>query len=466
MTKEENNANNNKSFKRKSAAVSIATVLLFAAVLAFAIFEGTKNTVTITANGETEEIRTHAETVGDVLNEQAIEVGKDDFLSQSADTKIEGDAAIEWDEAEQYAVTVDGETRSAWTTENTVSAILEKAEIEVTKHDKVSPALDETVDEETVIDVEKAYEVTIVDGGKDKKVWSTSTTVADFLKQHSIELSKLDRVEQDMEELVLPNSEVEVVRVEKVTDVVEDAVKYAVETRKDSSLLKGSEKLVQKGQNGLVEKTYEIVKENGKEVKRELKKEKVVKEPKQQILAVGTKTVVASVSRGTAKKETAAPKQASVKKAAAPVKKEATPVKQASVKTEKAAAPKAVVKAPEKAPEKAKAAPQPAKKEAASEPAGGKEFYVSATAYTASCTGCSGITATGINLKANPGLKVIAVDPSVIPLGSKVWVEGYGNAIAGDTGGAIKGNKIDLFMPNRSDAIAFGRKQVKVKILN
>lgn len=459
MTTKANNTNDNKSFKGKSVAVSIATVLLFAAVLAFAIFEGTKNTVTITANGETEEIRTHAETVGDVLDEQAIEVGKDDFLSHSADTKIEGDASIEWDEAEQYAVTVDGETRSAWTTENTVSAILEKAEIDVTKHDKVSPALDETVDEDTVIDVEKAYEVTIVDGGKDKKVWSTSTTVADFLKQHSIELSKLDRVEQDMDELVLPNSKVEVVRVEKVTDVVEDAVKYAVETRKDSSLLKGSEKLVQKGQNGLVKKTYEVVKENGKEVKRELKKEKVVKEPKQQILAVGTKTVVASVSRGTAKKETAAPKQASAKKEAAPVTKASAPV-------EKAAAPKAVAKAPEKAPEKAKAAPQPAKKEAASEPAGGKEFYVSATAYTASCTGCSGITATGINLKANPGLKVIAVDPSVIPLGSKVWVEGYGNAIAGDTGGAIKGNKIDLFMPNRSDAIAFGRKQVKVKILN
>ncbi|RLJ81288.1 G5 and 3D domain-containing protein [Planococcus citreus] len=455
MTKKANNTNNNKSFKGKSVAISIATVLLFAAVLAFAIFEGTKNTVTITANGETEEIRTHAETVGDVLDEKAIEVGKDDFLSHSADTKIEGDAAIEWDEAEQYAVTVDGETRSARTTENTVAAILEKAEIEVTKHDKVSPALDETVDEDTMIDVEKAYEVTIVDGGKDKKVWSTSTTVADFLKQHSVELSKLDRVEQDMDELVLPNSKVEVVRVEKVTDVVEDAVKYAVETRKDSSLLKGSEKLVQKGQNGLVKKTYEVVKENGKEVKRELKKEKVVKEPKQQILAVGTKTVVASVSRGTAKKETVAPKQASAKQEAAPVKKASAPAK-------KAAAPKAVAKAPAKA----KAAPQPAKKEAASEPTGGKEFYVSATAYTASCTGCSGITATGINLKANPGLKVIAVDPSVIPLGSKVWVEGYGNAIAGDTGGAIKGNKIDLFMPNRSDAIAFGRKQVKVKILN
>jgi uncharacterized protein YabE (DUF348 family)/3D (Asp-Asp-Asp) domain-containing protein len=460
LTKQANTTNSTKSFTGKSVAVSIATVLLFAAVLAFAVFEGTKNTVTITANGETEEIRTHAKTVADVLDEQAIEVGQDDFLSHSTDTAIEEDVAIEWDEAEQYTVTVDGEARSAWTTENTVSAILDKAEVEVTKHDKVSPALDETVDETTVIDVEKAYEVTIVDGGKDKKVWSTSTTVADFLKQHKVEVGKLDRVEKDMDELVLPNAKVEVVRIKKVTDVVEDAVKYAEETKKDATLLKGSEKLVQKGQNGLVKKTYEVVTENGKEVKRELTKEKVVKEPKKQITAVGTKTVVASVSRGTAKKETATPvKQATSEKAAAPA-------KQAAVKTASKPAEKAPAQAAAKAPEKTQAAPQPAKKEAPSEPSGGKEFYVSATAYTASCTGCSGITATGINLKANPGLKVIAVDPSVIPLGSKVWVEGYGNAIAGDTGGAIKGNKIDLFMANRADAIAFGRQQVKIKVLN
>jgi 3D (Asp-Asp-Asp) domain-containing protein/LysM repeat protein len=107
----------------------------------------------------------------------------------------------------------------------------------------------------------------------------------------------------------------------------------------------------------------------------------------------------------------------------------------------------------------AKAAPkQPA--------AASKEITVEATAYTASCEGCSGITKTGVNLKANPDAKVIAVDPSVIPLGSKVHVEGYGYATAADIGGAIKGNRIDVFIPAQSDAIAWGRKQVKVTIVN
>ena len=88
-----------------------------------------------------------------------------------------------------------------------------------------------------------------------------------------------------------------------------------------------------------------------------------------------------------------------------------------------------------------------------------------ATAYTAYCKGCSGTTSTGINLRANPGAKLIAVDPSVIPLGTKVHVEGYGYAIASDKGGAIKGNRIDVFVPNERDAMAFGRKTVKVTIL-
>ncbi len=91
----------------------------------------------------------------------------------------------------------------------------------------------------------------------------------------------------------------------------------------------------------------------------------------------------------------------------------------------------------------------------------GVEFYVSTTAYTANCNGCSGRTATGINLRANPNAKVIAVDPRVIPLGTKVFVEGYGYAIAADTGGAIKGYKIDVFFPSKADAYRWGRQEGK-----
>lgn len=116
------------------------------------------------------------------------------------------------------------------------------------------------------------------------------------------------------------------------------------------------------------------------------------------------------------------------------------------------------------------AAKPAAKKPAAKKPApkvkgvSYKEITVKATAYTASCKGCSGITSMGYNLKKNPNLKIISVDPRVIPLGSKVWVEGYGDAIAGDKGSAIRGNKIDVFIPSKQRAINWGVRTVKVKI--
>lgn len=111
------------------------------------------------------------------------------------------------------------------------------------------------------------------------------------------------------------------------------------------------------------------------------------------------------------------------------------------------------------------AAPPVAKTPTPSEPTG-KEMSMTATAYTAYCEGCSGVTYTGIDLRSNPNQKVIAVDPSVIPLGSRVWVEGYGEAIAGDIGGAIKGNIIDVFLENKQDALNWGRKTVTIKILD
>ncbi len=89
---------------------------------------------------------------------------------------------------------------------------------------------------------------------------------------------------------------------------------------------------------------------------------------------------------------------------------------------------------------------------------------VVATAYDPgplSCgSNCTGRTAMG--LKAGRG--VIAVDPRVIPLGSRVFIEGYGPAIAADTGGAIKGNRIDVCFNTRGEALRWGRHTVKILI--
>lgn len=104
---------------------------------------------------------------------------------------------------------------------------------------------------------------------------------------------------------------------------------------------------------------------------------------------------------------------------------------------------------------------------------------VSATAYCLckKCCGKSpsnpnyGMTASGVRIVPGTGIKVIAVDPKIIPLGSKVYVEGlngawdYGYATASDTGSAIKDYKIDLYMDTHSEALSWGRKKVNVYVV-
>ncbi|RPE85579.1 peptidoglycan-binding domain-containing protein [Salisediminibacterium halotolerans] len=98
--------------------------------------------------------------------------------------------------------------------------------------------------------------------------------------------------------------------------------------------------------------------------------------------------------------------------------------------------------------------------------ADGQTMSLEATAYTADCEGCTGVTYTGIDLNANPNKNVVAVDPDVIPLGSTVHVEGYGQAVAGDIGGAIQGERIDLHMASNAEAVNFGRQQVEVTVID
>jgi 3D (Asp-Asp-Asp) domain-containing protein len=92
------------------------------------------------------------------------------------------------------------------------------------------------------------------------------------------------------------------------------------------------------------------------------------------------------------------------------------------------------------------------------------EFYMEATAYSPTVQETDGnpwMTASGMK----SGRGVVAVDPKVIPLGSKLYVEGYGYAIAGDTGGAIKGNRIDVFFYSSDEMARWGRRWARVFVL-
>ena len=84
-----------------------------------------------------------------------------------------------------------------------------------------------------------------------------------------------------------------------------------------------------------------------------------------------------------------------------------------------------------------------------------------ASAYSAQDPGNGNYTATGSRLKKG----IVSVDPKLIPLGTRLYIEGYGYAVADDVGGAIKGHRIDLAYDSRSEALQFGRQTVKVYVL-
>ncbi|MCI3986735.1 ubiquitin-like domain-containing protein [Bacillus vallismortis] len=397
----------------KSKVILVAACLLLAGSgTAYAAHELTKQSVSVSINGKKKHIRTHAKTVGDLLETLDIETRDEDKITPAKQTKITADMDVVYEAAKPVKLTINGKEKTLWSTAKTVGALLDEQDVDVKEHDQIDPAIDTDISKDMQINIEPAFQVTVNDAGKQKKIWTTSTTVADFLKQQKMNIKDEDKIKPALDaKLTKGKADITITRIEKVTDVVEEKIAFDVKKQEDASLEKGEEKVVQKGKEGKLKKHFEVVKENGKEVSRELVKEETAEQSKDKVIAVGTK--------------------------------------QSSPKVEKVSASgdsKTVV--------------------SRSNESTGKVMTVSSTAYTASCSGCSGHTATGVNLKNNPNAKVIAVDPNVIPLGTKVHVEGYGYAIAADTGSAIKGNKIDVFFPEKSSAYRWGNKTVKIKVLN
>lgn len=395
---------------KKNVVVPIVSVLALAILVGFVAYEATKQEVNVTHNGETETVVTRANTVADVLDELNIEVGEQDRLSHELEDSIVADMHIEYTKAKRLSLVIDQEEETYYTTKETVGDFFEEINLSVSEHDDLSVDLETPIEEDLSVTLDQALKVVVNDAGEEEEVWTTERTIEAFLNEQDIELGELDRLEPSKEEEIDKDTTVTITRVEEVTDTKEEVIDFSTVRRNDSSLEQGTEEVIASGSDGLLERTYKVTLENGKEVERELVNEEVKKESEQRIVAVGTKVIEQTVSRGGSS---------------------------SSSNTES--------------------------KETSSD---NDVLYMEATAYNWDCGSCSGTgrTATGYNVKANPD-GVIAVDPSVIPLGTKVYVEGYGYAVARDTGGAIQGNKIDLHMRTIEEARQFGRQRVKVEII-
>lgn len=425
--------------------ISFAVLCTLFAVLTF---EVTKKPVTVILDGKKQELSTHAKTVKTLLADLDVDVGSHDLVEPGIASPLEAGMTVKWTSAVQVNVATNGVIRPTWTTAKTVGAFLKGKNIDVAKRDQLTPGSDTKIKDGMDITYKSAFPMQVKVGGKKdaKKIWSTAsafTTVGEFLKKHDIEYSKNDEIKPGLNTPVRGASKITVNHVKKMTDVVYQPLDYDVVKKEDSSLPKGEKKVINSGSKGQRAIHYKIKKKNGKEIKRKKVKTETKRKSQDRVVAVGTK----------------APSKPSHKK-------RPSVVNTTSSASSKASGPSSQSGDSSGSSPSSKSGGGSKEKNDTGDSVK-KEFHVHSTAYTANCSsGCSGTTATGIDLSANPNAKVIAVDPSVIPLGSKVWVEGYGNAIAGDTGGAINGKTIDVFFSSHSEVSNWGQRDVLIKVLD
>jgi uncharacterized protein YabE (DUF348 family) len=308
------------------------------------------------------------------------------------------------------------------TTKLTVEEFLAENEIVVEFVDRIEPVEVLEVTDRMTITIKRAVPVTIVVDGKVREVITCEETVKDLLAEQEISVNEKDLVTIVLQDGVVPQTSVmkKGIKKEALQDQVVPEMKIQIQTYREeiisqeqevsfeteviisSELEKGKTNVVSEGTVGTKENTFKVIYIGGKETSRQLIKEEIIKKPVNHIIEEGTARMVMT-SRDASHRYT-------------------------------------------------------------------KMITMTATAYTASFKDTGkrpgdrgfGITASG--MKARYG--VIAVDPKVIPLGTRLYVEGYGLAIAGDTGGAIKGNKIDLYFDTSKEVTAFGRQKRDVYILD
>lgn len=311
--------------------------------------------------------------------------------------------------AKDITLSIDDEKKEITTYANTVEDFLESEGITLDKAAYINVPLDAKIENNMhiIIKTPKPYLLTMGDNENRFEVVSIHTKVKDILDDLGIELGELDYTEPGLDEAVNIGGEIKIYRVREVIEEIDEIIPHESITEKSNELDVGTTKVTQEGQNGLKKIIIKKVLENNKLISEEVIDEKIVKEPIPKITKKGTRKVVKS-SRGN--------------------------VRYKKVLTMVATAYSNSYESTGKNP--------------------GDKYY--------------GITASGT--KARVG--AIAVDPRVIPLGTRLYVESldgskdYGYCIAEDTGGAIKGNRIDLFFNSLKEARRFGRRKVRVYILD
>lgn len=233
------------------SSIGVLALVLFTSLL---VVEATKKEVIIVDNGEEQVVNTHKNTVAELFSEVGIAVGAHDELSHEEEAPIENGMTIDYKTAKQVTVSIDGKPESFYTTEDTVLAFLKQQDLTFSQHDEVSHEDGAFIEDGMEIDVRQAFDVAVVDGGKELTIPTTGGTVEELLEKNDIELNDADKIKPALDKKVKKDTTVDIVRVTTETVEKEEAVAFETEKQEDSTLQKGEEKVITQGEDGQVVK--------------------------------------------------------------------------------------------------------------------------------------------------------------------------------------------------------------------
>jgi uncharacterized protein YabE (DUF348 family) len=366
--------------------------------------------VHLQADGRTHQLRTHVTTVGQLLGEAQIQIGPADELW--LDEKPVGQDTPLWGAAELASRTLshrggprlpagsevsdaplvvlrrataltlddDGLTQTLHTTSDTVGQVLEEHGVTLFAGDEIAPGLQEQVAPGLLVTILRSVPIQLQVDGRTIRTRTRAETVAAALGQEGIALVGRDRVEPALAEPIHPEMVIRIIRVREELEVEFEAIPFETEWVADPEVEIDNIKLVQEGQPGITKRRYRILYENDQEVERTLEDVWAEQPPINKTMAYGTKIVIRTMET----------------------------------------------------------------------PDGPIEYWrkmrVYLTSYKPRSAGKPpdhpryGYTRLGLFLKKG----IVATDPEVIPLKTRMYVPDYGRAFAADTGGGVKGKFVDL----------------------
>jgi len=337
--------------------------------------------VLIQADGRTRLVRTHAVTPDQVLSEAGLSLAPHDrVVVESSPAGDDSLLHVRVIRAVPITVHEDGRAFAFYTTASTVGGALREAGLTLYLADRVEPGLGQPLSSGMHIYVERSQPVAVRVDGRTIRTRTHRDLVGHVLADLGIVLTGQDYTHPPLDATLNGDLTIEVVRVYERFLIQQDPIPFDVVWQPDPDLELDQRRLIQEGAAGVLERRLRVRYENGQEVSRTVENEYVAVPPTTKVIGYGTRIVVRQL-------ETAE---------------------------------------------------------------GTVEYWrvirMLATSYSASTAGTPrtssyyGRTRLGWPMRYG----IVAVDPRLIPLRTQVYVPGYGVGVAGDTGGAIKGRRIDL----------------------